>query len=65
MSFKNLEVLASMNRRWFQNVKSTYAYCAVVSDKTKMRMNDENSFAILLVAFLRLKIKLWVRLDLQ
>ena len=33
------------------------------SDKTKTRMIDEYSFAIFLVALLRLKIKLWVRFD--
>ena len=35
----------------------------VVSDRTKTRMKDKYSFAIFLVALLRVKIKLWVRLD--
>ena len=65
MSTKNLKVFASTDRRWFQNVKYTWAYCGVISDKTKTKMNDGYSFAIFLVAFLRVKIKLWVRLDLD
>ena len=35
-------------------------HCTVVSDRTKTRMNDEYSFAMFLVTFLRVKIKLWV-----
>ena len=60
-----MDVFASTDRRWFQNVKSTKAYGTMVSDKTKTRMNDDYSFAILLVAFLKVKIKLRVRLDLD
>ena len=37
----------------------------VVGDRTKTRMNDEYSFAMFLATFLRVKIKLWVRLDLD
>ena len=40
-------------------------HCTVVGDRTKTRMNDEYSFAMFLVTFLRVKIKLWVRLDLD
>ena len=37
----------------------------VVGDRTKTRMKDEYSFAMFLVTFLRVKIKLCVRLDLD
>ena len=40
-------------------------HCTVVGDRTKTRMNDEYSFAMFLVTFLRVKIKFWVRLDLD
>ena len=40
-------------------------HCTVVGDRTKTRMNDEYSCAMFLVTFLRVKIKLWVRLDLD
>ena len=56
MSFKNLEVFASTDR----GKREIY-----VGDRTKTRMNDEYSFAMFLVTFLRVKIKLWVRLDLD
>ena len=46
MSSKNLKVFASTDRRWFQNVKSTQAYCTVVSDWTKTRMKNKYSIAI-------------------
>ena len=58
MSFKNLELFASTDRRWFQNVESTYAYCTMARDRTETRMNDEYSFALFLVAFLIVKVKL-------
>ena len=38
--------------------------CTVVGDRTKTRMNDEYSFAMFLITFLGVKIKLRVRLDL-
>ena len=38
-------------------------HCTVVGDRTKTRINDEYSFAMFLVTFLRVKIKVWVRLD--
>ena len=37
----------------------------VVGDRIKTRINDEYSFAMFLVTFLRVKIKLWVTLDLD
>ena len=40
-------------------------HCTMVRDRTKTRMNDEYSLAMFLVTFLRVKIKLWVRLDLD
>ena len=40
-------------------------HCTVVGDRTKTRMNDEYSFAMFLVTFFRVKIELWVRLDLD
>ena len=40
-------------------------YCTVVGDRTKTRMNDEYSFAMFLFTFLTVKLKLWVRLDLD
>ena len=40
-------------------------HCTVVDGRTKTRINDEYSFAMFLVTFLRVKIKLWVRLDLD
>ena len=46
-------------------VSKRYIYCTVISDRTKTRINDEYSFAIFLVAFLRVKIKFWVRLGLD
>ena len=63
MSFKNLEVFASTDR----GKREIYVglHCTVVGDRAKTRMNDEYSFAMFLVTFLRVKIKLWVRLDLD
>ena len=40
-------------------------HCTVIGDRNKTRMNDEYSFTTFLVTFLRVKIKLWVRLDLE
>ena len=57
MSSKNLEVFASTDRGGL--------HCTMVRDRTKTRMNDEYSLAMFLVTFLRVKIKLWVRLDLD
>ena len=49
--------------------KSRYFGCVHCAnsdgDRIKTRMKDEYSFAMFLVTFLRVKIKLWVRLDID